>query len=75
MSIDLDFRPDSYADFDNPVSVALNGILGHNRRAMVRDMLTATGPDRDRIDALGPIEPEILQERADEDFIQNLTDV
>ena len=41
MSIDLNFRPTSYADFDDPVSLALNGIKGQMRREMVRDMLTA----------------------------------
>ena len=43
MSIDLDFRPDSYSDFDDPVALALNDINGQMRRVMVPDMMTAEG--------------------------------
>jgi len=43
MKIDLKFRPEPYADFDDPVSLALNGIKGQMRREMARDMLTAEG--------------------------------
>ena len=73
MSIDLNFRPTSYADFDDPVSLALNGIKGQMRREMVRDMLTATGDQRAVYDAvLGPIDDEVLGERASSEFTQNL---
>ena len=41
MSINLDFRPASYTDFDDPVSLVTNGIKGQMRREMARDMLTA----------------------------------
>ncbi len=65
----LDFRPASYTDFGDPVSLALNGISGQLRRAMVRDMLTSVGAERMAQDALlGPIEPDILEERASEAF-------
>jgi hypothetical protein len=43
MSIDLNFRPTSYADFDVPVFLAQNGIKGQMLREMVRDMLEAEG--------------------------------
>jgi hypothetical protein len=46
MSINLNFRPTSYADLDNPVALNLNGIKGQMRREMVRDMLTAEGENR-----------------------------
>lgn len=76
MSIDLDFRPRHYSDFDNPVALALNGIRGQRRREMVRDMLTAEGADRERYDAvLGPIDDDILAERADESFIRRTSRV
>ena len=65
MSIDPNFRPTCYSDFDNPVALALNGINGQMRRTMVRDMMTAEGEQREEYDALlGPIEPNILEERA-----------
>ncbi|MHB1191933.1 MAG: hypothetical protein ACYC6F_02715 [Longimicrobiales bacterium] len=74
MSIDVTFRPASYGDFAGPVDLAVNGISGQMRREMVRDMLTAEGEQRERYDALlGPIEPAILEERADESFVQNLS--
>jgi len=74
MSIDLDFRPSSYSDFDDPVALALNGISGQMRREMVRDMLTAEGEHREEMDALlGPIDPRILEERADERSIQHVS--
>jgi hypothetical protein len=64
MSIDLDFRPASYSDFDGPVALALNGINGQMRRTMVRDMLTVTGEARALYDAtLGPVDPDLLEER------------
>ncbi|TVP60379.1 MAG: hypothetical protein EA351_00710 [Gemmatimonadales bacterium] len=67
--VDLDFRPASYTDFGDPVAVALNGISGQMRREMVRDMLTSVGAERTVQDALlGPIEPDILEERASEAF-------
>lgn len=73
MSIDLNFRPTSYADFDDPVALALNGIKGQRRREMVRDMLTTEGEQRETFDALlGPIEDGILEEDAPEGFVQNL---
>ena len=69
MNIDLNFRPTNYADFDDPVSLALNGIKGQMRREMARDMLTAEGEQRAVYDAvLGPIEDEILDEHASETF-------
>lgn len=65
MSIDLSFRPTCYADFDDPVALALNGIKGQMRREMVRDMLTAEGDQREIYDLLlGPVEEEILGEEA-----------
>jgi len=71
MSIDLDFRPTSYSDFDDPVALALNGINGQMRRVMVRDMLTAQGEQRALYDAtLGSIDPELLEEAADPDRVQ-----
>ncbi|MDA0313276.1 MAG: hypothetical protein O2992_14320 [Gemmatimonadetes bacterium] len=73
MSIDLNFRPTSYADFDDPVSLALNGIKGQMRREMARDMLTAEGEQRAVYDAvLGPIADEVLGERASAEFTHNL---
>ena len=73
MSIDLNFRPTSYADFDDPVSLALNGIKGQMRREMARDMLTAEGDQRAAYDAvLGPIESDILGEQAPAGFTHNL---
>ena len=71
MSIDLDFRPASYSDFADPVSLALNGISGQMRREMVRDMMTAQGSQRDAYDQiLGPIDPGILKAHADAQEIQ-----
>jgi hypothetical protein len=73
MSIDLNFRPAHYADFDDPVAVALNGIKGQMRREMVRDMLTAEGEKRDVYDVvLGPIDEEVLGERASEAFMSTM---
>ncbi len=73
MSIDLNFRPTSYADFDDPVSLALNGIKGQMRREMARDMLTAEGEQRAVYDAvLGPIDEEVLSERASSEFTHRL---
>ena len=73
MKIDLNFRPESYADFDDPVSLALNGIKGQMRREMARDMLTAEGERRAAYDAvLGPIESDILGEQAPAGFTHNL---
>ena len=76
MSIDLAFRPDSYADFDDPVALAVNGIAGQMRREMVRDMLSAEGAKREDYDeVLGSIQPDILEEGADDRFIQSLSSV
>jgi hypothetical protein len=76
MSIDLTFRPTSYADFEDPVALAVNGIAGQMRREMVRDMLSAEGAKREGYDeVLGSIQPDILEERADERFIHNLSSV
>ena len=73
MNIDLNFRPTSYADFDDPVSLALNGIKGQMRREMTRDMLTAEGEQRATYDeVLGPIDDEILGERAPAAFTHQL---
>lgn len=72
MSIELDFRPTSYSDFDGPVALAVNGINGQMRRAMVRDMLTVTGEQRAHYDTiLGPIDPGILQEEADQSSVES----
>ena len=74
MSIDLKWRPESYSDFHDPVALALNGIQGHMRREMVRDMLTAEGEQREFYDnVLGSIDPDILKERADERFIYRMS--
>ena len=74
MSIDLKWRPDSYSDFHDPVALALNGIQGHMRREMVRDMLTAEGEQREFYDnVLGSIDPDILKERADEQSIYRMS--
>ncbi len=71
MSIDLDFRPTGYADFDDPVSLALNGIKGQMRREMVRDMLAAEGEKRALYDELlGPLDEHLLEERVPEERIQ-----
>lgn len=73
MSIDLKFRPTHYADFDDPVALALNGIKGQMRREMVRDMLAAEGEKRAAYHAvLGPIEEEVLGERASESFVNTM---
>ena len=73
MSIDLEFRPASYADFHDPVAASLNGIKGQMRREMARDMMTAEGERRAAYDAvLGPIEDEILDERASEAFVNSM---
>lgn len=70
MSIDLHARPTTYADFDDPIALALNGIKGQMRREMVRDMLSAEGDQRAAYDAvLGPIEDDILSESSSEAFI------
>src|SRR5690554_1885725 len=74
MSIDLDFRPAHYGDFDDPVALAVNGIKGQMRREMVRDMLEAEGEQRERYDAvLGPLEEDVLEERAPEAFTRGIT--
>ena len=74
MSIDLKWRPESYGDFHDPVALALNGIQGQMRREMVRDMLTAEGEQREFYDnVLGSIDPDILKERADEQFIYRMS--
>ena len=71
---ELKWRPGSYAEFDDPVALVLNGIRGQMRREMARDMLTAEGEHREFIDTqLGPIQPGILEERADEKFIQTMS--
>ena len=71
---ELKWRPGSYADFDDPVALVLNGIRGQMRREMARDMLTAEGEHREFIDTqLGPIQPGLLEERADEKFIQTMS--
>ncbi|MSR21775.1 MAG: hypothetical protein EXR91_12525 [Gemmatimonadetes bacterium] len=73
MSIDLHFRPAHYADFDDPVALALNGIKGQMRRVMVRDMLSAEGDKRVAYDVvLGPIEDDVLGERASEAFMNTM---
>ena len=73
MSIDLEFRPAHYADFDDPVALALNGIKGQMRREMVRDMMSAEGDKRAAYDVvLGPIDDEVLGERASEAFVQTM---
>ncbi len=73
MSIDLNFRPASYADFDDPVALTLNGIKGQMRREMVRDMLSADGDKREACDAvLGPVEDDILGEHASEGFVEGM---
>ena len=76
MSIDLNYRPTSYADFDDPVALALNGIKGQMRREMARDMLEADGEKRAVYDALlGTIEDRILEESSPEESIQALNRV
>lgn len=70
----LTSRPTHYADFDDPVALALNGIKGQMRREMVRDMLSAEGDKREAHDVvLGPIDEDVLGERAPEDFVHDLT--
>ena len=72
MSIDLNFRPTSYSDFDGPVAAALNGIRGQMRREMVRDMLTAEGEQRVFYDnVLGPISEEVLSNTSPQDFVDH----
>ena len=71
---ELEWRPGSYADFDDPVALVLNGIQGQMRREMARDMLTAEGEHREFVDTqLGPIQPGLLEERAHENFIHTMS--
>ena len=71
---ELKWRPGSYADFDDPVALVLNGIRGQMRREMARDMLTAEGEHREFVDTqLGPIQPGLLEERAHENFIHTMS--
>ena len=71
---ELKWRPGSYAEFDDPVALVLNGIRGQMRREMARDMLTAKGEHREFIDTqLGPIQPGLLEERAHENFIHTMS--
>jgi hypothetical protein len=74
MTIDLEFRPTSYADFTDPVALALNGVLGQQRREMIRDMLTARGDARELYDELlGSLEPGLLGEEAEAGFVHTLS--
>lgn len=76
MNIDLNCRPTSYIDFDDPVALVVNGINGQLRREMARDMLTAEGEKRAAYDALlGPIDPGILEERSSESFFRGMARV
>ncbi|TVP78240.1 MAG: hypothetical protein EA352_02350 [Gemmatimonadales bacterium] len=71
---DMDLRPRTYGDFEDPVALALNGISGQRRREMIRDMLTAQGEERKRLEeALGPIHPDLLEEQASESFQSTMT--
>ncbi|HKU59919.1 MAG TPA: hypothetical protein VJQ44_01785 [Gemmatimonadales bacterium] len=53
--IDLDFRPASYWDLDNPVAAILAGIKGQNRREMARDFVLGLAPAE-----LGEIDASLL---------------
>lgn len=73
MSFDLEFRPAGYADFDNPVALALNGIKGQMRRETVRDMMSAEGEQRALYDQLlGPVDEGVLGESASPGFTASL---
>lgn len=75
-AIDLDFRPEHYGDFDDPVALALNGLKGQMRREMVRDVLEAQGEQREHYDAvLGSLEDDLLEERAPEAFTHGITSI
>ena len=45
MSINLNWRPTSYSDFGDPISLIVNGIQGQRRRDWVRSALTIRSPD------------------------------
>jgi hypothetical protein len=76
MTIDLDFRPASYGDFSDPVTLALNGVQGQRRREMIRDILTARGDTRELYDELlGSLGPGLLGEKAEAGFVSALSNV
>jgi hypothetical protein len=58
--IDLDFRPASYWDLDNPLAAILSGIKGQNRREMARDFVLGLTPAE-----LGEIDVSLLGDGLD----------
>jgi hypothetical protein len=70
---DLDARPRSYTDFPDPVSALRNGVAGQHRREMIGDLLSGADPLMGAL--AGPLEEEILEERASEGFVRTLTGV
>ena len=69
---DLGYRPVSNADFPGPLEAILNGVSGHQRREMLRDMLAGEHRD-DLIAILGPVSDDLLVERAEEAFLRTLS--
>lgn len=71
---DLDFRPKSYWDFEDPLQAILANIKGSRRREMVRDVLTAEGPRREALqEILGDLDSALYGESIHAAFTSNLT--
>lgn len=72
---DIDFRPDSYWDHDDPVEAILAGVKGEVRRRLIRDVLTATGDRREAYDRYGisDLDAALYEAGADEAFIATLS--
>jgi len=58
----LEFRPKSYWDFQDPISGILCNIKGSRRRAFIRDVLAATGDRREQLLRLGSIDSALYEE-------------
>ena len=65
--INLDVRPTSYWDADDPTSAIVQNIKGQLRREMARDFLGGTAPEM-----LGEIESELLEDTLTRDTREHL---
>lgn len=75
-AFDLDFRPKSYWDFEDPLQAILANIKGSRRREMIRDVLTADGPRGEALrEVLGGLDPALYEESIDADFTSKLTSI
>jgi hypothetical protein len=55
--VDLDFRPASYWEADDPTSLIVQNMKGQLRRDMARDFLSGSAPDE-----LGDIQSDLLED-------------